>query len=45
MKLSTEAYELIMRLLHEEHELQSGHEDRQEEVATVMNEVEEIGTY
>lgn len=45
MKLSEEAFELIMRLLQEEYDLQIGHEDRQEEVATVMSEVEAIGTY
>ncbi len=44
-KLSPEAFELVMRLLEEERELQNGHEDRQEEVGTVIEEINGIGTY
>lgn len=42
MKLSNEAYSLMMRLLQEEYDIQNGHEDRQEEVSTIMDEVEQL---
>ena len=44
-KLSNEAYELIMRLLEEELSVQDGHEDRKEEVGTVIEEIQGISTF
>lgn len=37
MKFSEEAYSKIMELLQAEYDLQSGHEDRQEEISTIIS--------
>jgi len=44
-KLSTEAYNKIMELLEAEREIQQGHEDRIEEINTIIDEVNAIGTF
>jgi hypothetical protein len=41
-RLSNEAYELVMQLLNSEYFIQSGHEDRQEHIGTVMEEVKKL---
>lgn len=45
MKLSNEAYNKIIELLEAERDLQQRHEDRIEEINTIIEEVEAIGTY
>jgi len=44
-KLSPEAFDLILKLLENEKDLQQGHEDRIEEINTVIEEVEGIGVF
>ena len=44
-KLSPEAFDLILKLLENERDLQQGHEDRIEEINTVIEEVEGIGVF
>lgn len=45
MKLSPEAFNKIMDLLEQERDLQNGNADAQEEIDTIISEVENIGTY
>lgn len=45
MKLSKEAYNLIIELLEQERDLQTGHEDRIEYINTVIDEVNSMGIH
>ena len=45
MKFSNEAYNKILELLEAERDLQQGHEDRIEEINTIIDEVVAVGTY
>ena len=45
VRLSVEAYEKIIELLEDELSLQNGHEDRQEEIGTIIDEVKTIGFF